>query len=91
MESMNKEVISRPVLLVAAAVALFGDVLMELGKPADALAEYRKSLVKEPNRFRSLVGAKNAADATGDKKAGAAYSAQVEKLTASKAFTKVKE
>jgi tetratricopeptide (TPR) repeat protein len=72
---------------IVPAHELFGDVLMELGKPADALAEYRKSLVKEPNRFRSLVGAKKAADATGDKKAGADYAAQVEKLTGSKAFT----
>ncbi len=67
---------------------LFGDILMELGMPADALAEYRKSLVKDPNRFHSLIGAMKAADATGDRKAGADYAAQVETLTGSRVFTK---
>ena len=73
---------------IVPAHELFGDMLMELGKPTDALAEYRKSLANDPNRFQSLIGAMKAADATGDRKAGADYAAQVETLTGSRAFTK---
>jgi hypothetical protein len=33
---------------------LLGDMLMELNQPAAAIAEYRATLQKEPNRRRSL-------------------------------------
>jgi len=36
---------------------LLGEMLLELGRPADALAEFETALVHEPNRFRSLDGA----------------------------------
>jgi hypothetical protein len=42
---------------------LLGDLLMELRKPADALAAYRRSLELYPNRFNSLRGAARAAAA----------------------------
>ena len=45
---------------------LLGDLLLQLGKPDAALAEYKRSLAGAPNRFRSLYGAARAADAAGD-------------------------
>jgi len=46
---------------------LLGDLLMELGRPAEALAQYEASIGKEPNRFRGLYGAALAAERSGDK------------------------
>jgi tetratricopeptide (TPR) repeat protein len=40
---------------------LLGDMLAESGRPADALAEYERSMAHDPNRFRSLYGAGQAA------------------------------
>ncbi len=45
---------------------LLGDLLLELGKPAAALAEYKRSLATAPNRFRSLIGEARAAKQAGD-------------------------
>jgi tetratricopeptide (TPR) repeat protein len=42
---------------------LLGDMLLEAGKPAEALAEYEKSQVREPMRYRGLYGAGKAAAA----------------------------
>lgn len=47
---------------------LLGDLLMELDKPAEALAQYEASIGKEPNRFRGLYGAALAAERSGDAK-----------------------
>ena len=47
---------------------LLGDLLMELDKPAEALAQYEASIGKEPNRFRGLYGAALAAERSGDTK-----------------------
>lgn len=44
---------------------LEGDLLMELGRPADALAAYEETLEKEPRRARTLYGAARAAEAAG--------------------------
>jgi len=46
---------------------LLGDMLVELGRPAEALPQYEASLAKEPNRFRGLYGAALAAERSGDK------------------------
>ncbi|MBV8032112.1 MAG: hypothetical protein JO035_11440 [Betaproteobacteria bacterium] len=45
---------------------LLGDMLMELGRPADALKEYEKTRKREPNRFRGVYGAALAAEKSGD-------------------------
>jgi tetratricopeptide (TPR) repeat protein len=45
---------------------LLGDMLMELGRTADALPQYEASIAKEPNRFRGLYGAGLAAERSGD-------------------------
>lgn len=45
---------------------LEGDLLMELGRPADALAAYQATLDVEPRRARALAGAARAAEAAGN-------------------------
>jgi tetratricopeptide (TPR) repeat protein len=46
---------------------LLGDMLLESGKPAEALAEYERSQVRDPNRFRSLYGAGQSATQSGNR------------------------
>ena len=41
---------------LAPARELLGDMLLELGRPSDALAEYRTSLEREPGRRRTREG-----------------------------------
>ena len=67
---------------LAPARELLGDMLMELGRPADALAQYRRTLAKEPGRYRALDGARRAATAAGAKTDAASYSRALEQLTA---------
>jgi tetratricopeptide (TPR) repeat protein len=45
---------------------LLGDLLLDLGRPAEALPQYEASIAKEPNRFRGLYGAGLAAERAGD-------------------------
>ena len=44
---------------------LYGELLLEIGRPADALEAFRASLTSSPNRYRSLAGAARAAAALG--------------------------
>ena len=60
---------------------LLGDLLMDLGKPADALAQYEASIGKEPNRFRGLYGAALAAERSGDKARARAHYAKLASVT----------
>jgi tetratricopeptide (TPR) repeat protein len=46
-----------------------GDLLFAQGKPAEALAAYRRSLELYPRRLNSVLGAARAARAAGDKPA----------------------
>ena len=48
---------------------LEGDMLLALGRAADARAAYEASLAREPNRARSLYGSARAAEVAGDKPA----------------------
>lgn len=59
---------------------LFGDLLLEHGQPAAALAEYERSLASAPNRYRSLYGAAKAADAAGNRAAAKRYFQQLAQL-----------
>ena len=43
---------------------MLADILLELGRPADALAEYERSMTIDPNRFNALFGAATAAEKT---------------------------
>ena len=45
-----------------------GEMLLELKRPAEALKEFEATLTKEPNRFRALYGAAEAAKLAGDRK-----------------------
>jgi hypothetical protein len=45
---------------LAPARELLGDMLVQLKRPAEAKAEYRATLLKEPNRRHSLQGVGNA-------------------------------
>jgi len=58
---------------------LLGDLLMALGRPAEALPQYEASIAKEPNRFRGLYGAGLAAERSGDRSRARAH---FEKLVA---------
>ena len=68
---------------LAPARELVGDMLMELRRPGDALVEYRAALLKEPNRYHTLDGARRAAFASGHRAAAASYAAQLKKITGS--------
>jgi hypothetical protein len=46
---------------------LLGEMLLEADRPAEALAEFEKTMKKEPNRFRGIYGAARAAQRTGDR------------------------
>ena len=67
---------------LAPARELLGDMLMELRRPHEALAEYRATLRKEPNRFRSLYGAMRAASLAGDARSAKQYRATLKALCA---------
>ncbi|MFN2384033.1 MAG: hypothetical protein ABR559_07185 [Gemmatimonadota bacterium] len=61
---------------------LQGDLLFELGRPAEALVAYEKTLEREPRRARALDGAARSAEAAGnDPAARAHYAALVELLS----------
>ena len=45
---------------------MLGDILLELGRPQEALAEYKQALKLSPNRFNGLYNAGRAAEAAGD-------------------------
>jgi len=49
------------------------DLLLELGKPAAALAEYERSLMSAPARYNTYAGAAAAAKRAGDAKKAADY------------------
>jgi hypothetical protein len=66
---------------LAPARELLGDMLLQLHRPREALAAYRATLEKEPNRYRALDGARRAAEAAGDTRAAASYAGQIARLT----------
>jgi len=67
---------------VLPARELEGDLLMALGRPAEALAAYEASLAVAPNRFYALGAAVRAADAAGRRDTARAHFATLEKVTA---------
>ena len=52
---------------------LLGELLLEAGKPREALREFEASLRLTPNRFRSLAGAADAAARAGNRRVAASY------------------
>ena len=64
-EDKSEKHIVTPGRLVPAR-ELLGDMLLELKRPADALKEFEASQTREPDRFRGLYGAAQAAVQSGD-------------------------
>jgi hypothetical protein len=61
---------------------LYGDLLLELGRPGEALGAYRASLSRQPNRARSLFGAARSAELSGDSATARQRYQELEKLLA---------
>lgn len=61
-----------PPSLIKPTHELFGEILLRAGKPAEAAAQFKKALVRQPNRARSLLGAARAAAKSGDSAAATA-------------------
>jgi hypothetical protein len=60
---------------------LLGEMLLEAGRPADALREFERSLQTVPGRFRSIAGAAEAAARSGNRAAATTYYRQLLTLT----------
>lgn len=66
---------------LAPARELYGQMLLENGRAADALVQFEKTLAKESNRLGAYVGAARAAKAAGDAEKARAYYAKIVALT----------
>ena len=58
---------------LAPARELLGDMLLEAGRPREALVAFELTMKKEPNRFRGLYGGALAAERLGDRDKAAGY------------------
>jgi hypothetical protein len=76
MEDANEKSSLTPARMLPAR-ELLGDMLLGAGRPAEALAEYEKSQIREPNRYRSLYGAGQAAAAAGNQEKARYYFAKL--------------
>ena len=65
MEDKSEKNIVTPGRIVPAR-ELLGEMLLQLGKPAEALKAFEASQTREPDRFRGLYGAAEAAAQSGD-------------------------
>lgn len=63
---------------------LLAEMLIALKQPGQALAEFERSLKRDPNRFRAIYGAARAADAAGNRTAAKDYYLQLQALTAAR-------
>ena len=66
---------------VAPSRELLGEMLMTLNSPAQAFAEFERSLKRDPNRLRGVYGAARAAETSGNRKAARDYYARLQTLT----------
>jgi hypothetical protein len=62
---------------------LLGDMLLESGRPADALTEYEGSQIRDPKRFRGFWGAGQAAAQSGNKDKARFYFTQLVEMAGS--------
>ncbi|HEU4388997.1 MAG TPA: hypothetical protein VFV34_14450 [Blastocatellia bacterium] len=69
---------------VASSRELLGEMLMTLDSPAQAFAEFERSLKHDPNRFRGIYGAARSAEASGNRKAARDYYARLQALAANR-------
>jgi tetratricopeptide (TPR) repeat protein len=63
---------------------LLGEMLLGLGQPKQALAEFERSLKRDPNRFRGIYDAARAAEASGNPQVAREYYAKLQTLTAAR-------
>jgi tetratricopeptide (TPR) repeat protein len=56
---------------------MLADMLLLSGRPAEALTQYRRSLLSDPNRFNALLGAGQAAERLGRNHIAATYYRQL--------------
>jgi tetratricopeptide (TPR) repeat protein len=56
---------------------MLGDMLLQMGKPAEALEAYKQALELAPNRFDSLIGARAAAAHSGNMKLSEEYAGKI--------------
>jgi hypothetical protein len=80
LEDRNEKHIVTPGRILPAR-ELLGDMLLELGQPAQALKEYEASQAREPNRFRGLYGASIAAEGAGDHDRAVRYASRLTEMT----------
>jgi len=59
---------SGPPGIIKPAHELFGEILLRAGKPEAAAEQFKVSLLRQPNRARSLLGAARAAAQSGDER-----------------------
>jgi len=62
---------------LAPARELLGEMLLDAGRPQEALVAFEAGTKKEPNRFRGLYGAARAAEMAGDRAKAAKYYKQL--------------
>jgi hypothetical protein len=66
---------------LAPARELLGELLLQSKQPTEALKEFEATLTKEPNRFRSIYGAAEAAKQAGDRQTAQMYFQKLLKVT----------
>ncbi len=59
---------------------MLADMLLELKRPAEAIAEYKTVLKNSPNRFDGLLGAARSAQASGDANAAQSFYAKLAEI-----------
>jgi predicted Zn-dependent protease len=67
---------------------MLADLLMELERPAHALAEYEDALKDSPDRFNALFGAARAAESAGKNETAAEYYARLLKVSGGEQATR---
>jgi hypothetical protein len=67
---------------IAPARELLGEMLLSLHRPAEALTEFKATLNHEPNRFRTLFGAAQAARESGDRATARKFFSQLLRVCA---------
>jgi tetratricopeptide (TPR) repeat protein len=82
MEDRSEKNIVTPGRLLPAR-ELLADMLLELKRPAEALREYEASQQREPNRYRGLYGAGQAAEQSGNRDKARQYFSKVIELAGS--------
>jgi len=68
---------SGPPALIKPAHELFGEILLRAGKPEAAAEQFKVSLLRQPNRARSLLGAARAAAQSGNQQEAASTYAKL--------------